>query len=152
MLQIVAKLLQEVCGGSTVDCSVIKGEGKTHSGVAYVSCGSLLDAVGDGAHAEDSRLRGIDNGSKAFNTQGAEIGHGEAGTGELIGADLAGLSLRDQGLGGGGKLIQRKGLRERQSGNQKSSFGIHGNAQIHVLEVSDSEGFWIRQTRRCHSR
>ena len=115
---------------------MIEGERETHSRISNVACGSLLHAVNDGANTENTGLRRIDNGSKAFNTERTEVGNGKACAGKLIGADLSALSLADQSLGLSSELVERQGLCQRKGGNEKSSFGINSNAEIYVLKES----------------
>ena len=73
VLKSVAKLLEESCGIRTVENSVVNGKGKSHCGINYVLTVNLLDALGYTVYAKYSGLGRIDDRSKGFDSERAEV-------------------------------------------------------------------------------
>ena len=126
VFQILAQLLLELGGGSAVHSPMVVGQAQAHGGVDLdAAVLAFTDTVGSTANTQNAGLGRIDNGSEAFHTHVAQIGHGEAATGQLVGDDSAVTAFSGQLLNSLGDLQQAHGVGSEDGGNHQATVNIN---------------------------
>ena len=139
MLQLLAQLLHKAGGGSAVDGPVVVGEGQGHGGVELDGAvGSLPGPLNGGAYAQDTGLGRVDNGGEALHAEAAQVGHGEAGPGELVRADGPVPGFCGQHLQLVGNLQQALFVGVHDGGHNQAPGGVHRHAQVYMVKLADA--------------
>lgn len=134
VLDALLDLSEEEDGLTTVDDSVVVGEGDVHDGAGLNLVANADGAVLDGVHAEDGALGRVDNGGAHHRAENATVGNGEGTAGHVLEADLAIAGLNREVL----KLLLNAGvvkiLAVAEHGDDETGRG--GNCDRDVDEVA----------------
>src|SRR4030095_198012 len=97
----------------------------------------VLGRVVDGADADDGRLAGHQAGNRQHRADGARVGDGQGGVGEVPDGQLVRLDLADELLVGADEGGEVEGVGLLDVGHQQGpgavgAAGVHGQPQVDV--------------------
>ena len=136
-------------GGHLGDAQV--GEGL---GVGGLVGGGVLDR----SHPHDEALTGHEAGHRLLRADGAGVGEGDRGAGEVVGAQLVAANLADDLLVGGQESLEVEGVgvadaRHDQRARAVGLLDVHGQAETDVVVTDDRRlSVLALEVRRVHHR
>ena len=134
---------QELAALGPLDDPVVVGRGQgddladAHAGQGVGVGALVLGRVVDGADADDRRLAGHQAGDRQHGADGARVGDGQGGVGEVLHGQLVRLDLGDELLVGADEAgeVERVGLLDvghQQGPGPVGAPGVDGQAEVDV--------------------